>query len=242
MKKTIQWDSLHWGPVTAVGFFNALPVIAVAYTCQFNVFPIWSELEKPTLKRMGTVAMISMCLSSFLYITAGFFGYIVFPNTSQTGGNVLVSLDSTTFNTVLRCFFVVAILFHYPVVHFSFREIIEKVIFARYEWNPVRHTLETIITICFTLGLAIKIPSLTDVFGLTGAVASFPICFILPMICYIRLVILSEMENGERRLLPVSRESVLKKWNYLVVPSFVAVLMVIIMCIAIVTSILQLIK
>ncbi len=85
---------------------------------------------------------------------------------------------------VVRGFFVFAILFHYPVVHFTFRSTIEKVIFANYDFNWIRHTIETIVIISATLIWSILFPSLQDVFSLTGGIVGelswrfrFPCCF-----------------------------------------------------------------
>jgi len=228
---TVSFADKRWGP-TFPAFFNSLAVIALAYSCQMNVFPIWSELENPTPARMNIVNIAAMCLSSILYIMVGIFGYIKFPETSSNGGNVLQALPQTTFYIVLRCFFVFAILFHYPVVAYAFRLGIEEIFFSAYKFNWLRHTIETIMILCFTLFCAIKLPNLTDVFGLTGALAAFPICFTIPAFCYVRLVYYGSENLKTTRFMLI----------HLVLPIIVMIFSTIAMIVGIVTSVKTLIQ
>jgi len=230
------FKDLNWYPRNFDDFFNSLPVLALAFTCQMNVFPIRAELHNNTLKRMNIVNFASMVLSGLLYFLVGFFGYIIFPAAT---GNILESLPSDTFNTVLRCFFVVAILFHYPVVHFAFRSTLEEVLFAQYDKpNWIRHTIETVVVISLTLVWAIQFPNLQDVFSLTGAVASFPICFILPAFCYMKLVHFKFADEP----VDCSCGEIKKKLRHLLLPGFVLIMGFVVMVIAVYTSVLQLIK
>eukprot|EP01126_Amoeba_proteus_P008746 TRINITY_DN1329_c0_g1_i6.p2 TRINITY_DN1329_c0_g1~~TRINITY_DN1329_c0_g1_i6.p2 ORF type:complete len:191 (+),score=14.59 TRINITY_DN1329_c0_g1_i6:1079-1651(+) len=178
---------------------------------------------------MNKVGLISMILSSVIYVTVGFFGYVTFPNTGPTSGNVLLSLDDSAISTVIRAIFTVAIMFHYPVVHFSFRQVIEKVLFKNYEFSWIRHTIQTIIVLSLTLSVALVLPSLTAVFGITGSLAAFPICYILPAIAYIKLVILDSH--------PVTIRLLKEHWKPLVLPVSIAVVMTVLMIMNIYSSV-----
>jgi len=235
---TITFEGKLWYPNDFSKFFNAMPIVALAYTCQVNVFSTWEELERPTVKRMNYVNIFSLTLSGVLYILVGFFGYVLYPNTSANGGNVLKALPSSDFFTVVRAFFVFAIMFHYPVLHFAFRATIEQVIFANYEFSWIRHTIETIIIISTTLIWSIEFPSLADVFSLTGALAAFSICFIVPSVCYMRLVHFTYAKEP----VDCTLANIRKKIRHLILPFFVALLGTIAMFVGIVTSIQQLIK
>eukprot|EP01127_Copromyxa_protea_P004477 TRINITY_DN14338_c0_g1_i1.p1 TRINITY_DN14338_c0_g1~~TRINITY_DN14338_c0_g1_i1.p1 ORF type:complete len:445 (+),score=66.43 TRINITY_DN14338_c0_g1_i1:178-1335(+) len=233
----ITFKTVPWYPTDFNKFFNALPVIALAFTCQMNIFPIWSELHNPTLRRMNIVNISSITLSGALYFLVGLFGFVLYPNTSNEGGNILQSLPSTPFYTAVRAFFVAAILFHYPVVHFTFRGTIEKVIFANYKFNWIRHTIETILVLSATLVWSIEFPSLGDVFSLTGSLAAFPICFIIPALCYIRLVIFKYADTP----IDCTLKNFMGNMKKIIFPMLVIVFGTIAMVIGIYTSIVQLI-
>lgn len=51
--------------------------------------------------------------------------------------------------------FIVAILFHYPVVHYAFRNSLEETVFKTYPFSWIRHTLITIMVISGSLALAV---------------------------------------------------------------------------------------
>jgi len=107
---TADFHDKNWHPMVFKDFFNALPVLALAFTCQMNVFPIWSELHNPTVERMNKINFASMSLSSALYILTGFFGYIMYPDNKE---NILIVIPQSTFYVVLRIFFILAISLYY---------------------------------------------------------------------------------------------------------------------------------
>jgi len=184
----IPWEQLKWAPKgkdVVDSIFNSLPIIALAYTCQLSVFPIWRELEDPTVRRMNIVNNVTMGLSFLLYIAMGFFGYCLYP--IGTKSNIIEMLPIDLMSTVLRIIFIVAILFHYPVVHFAFRNSLEMTLFKDSEWSWVRHTCITCGVVAASLGCAVLPINLGQVFNLTGSVAAFPINFIIPAACYIKL-------------------------------------------------------
>jgi hypothetical protein len=88
-------------------------------------------------------------------------------------------------------------------------------------------------------------PSLQDVFSLTGnllkylgdalgSIAAFPICFIIPATCYIRLVLYKHAP------IPIERK-ISRQWLQLLAPGIVILIGTVAMCIGVVTSIQQLI-
>jgi len=111
-------------------------------------------------------------------------------------------LPKDLLSTILRIIFIVAILFHYPVVHFAFRNSLEVTIWKDSEFSWIRHTCITTVVVAASLGCAVLPINLGQVFNLTGSVAAFPINFIIPAACYIKLVYYTyesadERENSE---------------------------------------------
>lgn len=116
----IQWSDIRFFNFAPKDLFAATPTVSLAYTCQTSVFPIWKELENPRKSRMNLVQIIATCIAFTLYAVAGVFGYILQPE--DTPGNFLEGLpDKQIFYLVVKLVFAVAIMFHYPVVHYAFR-------------------------------------------------------------------------------------------------------------------------
>jgi amino acid permease len=65
-------------------FFEALPIISLAFTCQTMIFPIWQNLEKPApVQKMKTVVNRSLFLCGTLYTIVGVFAYFSFAATTK---------------------------------------------------------------------------------------------------------------------------------------------------------------
>jgi len=194
--KEIDWKELKYFDFTPRELFMALPIISLAYTCQLTVFPIWKELYNPTLTRMNIVVMSMASIALTLYSLVGFFGYAQFPD--ATPSNIIVAFVGNTnamriFFDSIRGVFGIAIICHYPVVHFAFRNSIEVTFFSKYQFSWIRHIIITAVTVAASTAWAIELPDLGRVFDLTGSFAAFPICFILPSLVYLKLVFWNDL-------------------------------------------------
>jgi len=199
--KQIIWDRVNWPLVTnveysAASIFAATPIVSLAYTCQMSIFPIWNELRNPTVNRMNIVQMTATIFSGILYCIMGFFGYIM--SAPKTPGNIILFLPSDqVFFLIIRIAFGFAIVFHYPVVHFAFRNSLEVTLFSNYKFSYVRHVLETLLVMAASAILAIFLKDLSKVFDLTGSIAAYPIDFIFPAICYAKVAFYDDNEEEE---------------------------------------------
>jgi amino acid permease len=214
----IQWHTLKLFDARPEMLFSALPIISLAYTCQLTVFPIWKELYNPSLPRMNIVVVLMTLIAFTLYSVVGFFGYCLYP---QVDGNVILLLPDTIFYDIIRAVFGVAILCHYPVVHFAFRNSIEVTFFSNYQFNWIRHLVTTVATVAASSVWAILVPKLDEVFDLTGSFAAFPICFILPSLVYLKVMFWDVgIQNAE--LDPLLRETHHRRgssWSRLMSPT-----------------------
>jgi amino acid permease len=201
----VQWNSTYVGfpsggieghPSILKSLFQVLPTITLAYGCQPNVFSIRNELENNNRKRTNYVNIITNGLCFFLYYIMGFFGYLCYPHQLPYEGNIINAIPHNVFGTVLRSLFIIAILFHFPCVHFAVRNTIEVTFFQQFGFSWIRHTCMTIFLMCGSMFVAIQIPSLSNVFSLTGSLAAFPVSFIIPALAYIRLVIYASPEEA----------------------------------------------
>ena len=191
------------------GMFEALPIICLAFTCQTMIFPIWQSLQlgpsvsdgaaDPTSEtsaatglaasgRMWRVVNWALVLCSFLYLPVGILGFFDFG--LATKGDVLNNYpESAMFYDFVRLGFTLAICIHYPIVHFGFRMAILSTWYGR--WSEVenrgRFMIITVSAVVCSLLLALALPNLSTVFGLTGALCAFPYCFMFPTLFYLRI-------------------------------------------------------
>lgn len=183
----IDWSHVKYASFQLKDIFQSLPIIALAYSCQTNVFPIRAELHDPKIGRMNVVNISANLISAVLYIAMGFFGYILYLDIpTNTGGNIINALPEDLFSTILRALFCIAILFHYPVLHYGMRNSVQLTFFPDLPFSWFRHTVITILIMGCTLLFAITVPSLSKVIGLTGSLAAFPICYMFPALFYIK--------------------------------------------------------
>jgi hypothetical protein len=136
---------------------------------------------------MQTVANRALTLCGSLYLPVGLFGFFAFG--LATKGDVLNNLPDSDFYNAVRVAFTLAICIHYPVVHFGFRSAILTTWYMdqTVQQNRRRFWIITVTTVLASLLLAIVLPNLSTVFGLTGAVCAFPYCYMFPTLFYLRL-------------------------------------------------------
>ncbi|CAB1335277.1 unnamed protein product [Coregonus sp. 'balchen'] len=56
----------------------AIPTLAFSFLCHTAVLPIYSEMDRPSKKRMQNVTNVSISLSFLLYLISALFGYLTF--------------------------------------------------------------------------------------------------------------------------------------------------------------------
>eukprot|EP01125_Pyxidicula_operculata_P015511 TRINITY_DN5269_c0_g1_i2.p1 TRINITY_DN5269_c0_g1~~TRINITY_DN5269_c0_g1_i2.p1 ORF type:complete len:440 (+),score=27.57 TRINITY_DN5269_c0_g1_i2:1-1320(+) len=181
----IDWNNVNWWNTSFWNTVEAVTVLGGAYTCQTNIYPVWNELENNTPRRMNIVQMSQSSITFLLYVTVGFFGYIQYP--VNTNSNILAAYPSkSTFFLVLRLLFSVAVIFHYPVLHYGLRMAMENSFFKNYKFNWIRHTVETLLVLSASTILAFFIKNLGTAIDLSYSVIGYSIAFTLPSICFLK--------------------------------------------------------
>ncbi len=169
--------------------FEALSIICLAYCAQSSLFPIFKDLKDANYIKMKKVITNSMILVGLAYLLCGLFGYWVFG--INVNGDVLKSIpNDRTFN-IIRILLCIAMIFHYPVIHFGLREAVKNLLYYKNKENnkltTCQHFTLTFILTSLSLLIALILPDLDSVFSLTGALSGFPLAFILPCIYYIKI-------------------------------------------------------
>jgi sodium-coupled neutral amino acid transporter 11 len=165
-------------------FLEGISIIALAYTAQANIFPIFLQLRMRSELRMRTVVRAAMALVSVAYWFGGFFGYMGYLDVTE--GDVLNNLPESAFWSAWRLLVCVAIILHYPIVHFGLRTSIENSVFTGQSFSWKRHIMMTMVVVTCSMIAAIIMPGLDVIVAFTGAVAGFPLMFVFPCLFYIK--------------------------------------------------------
>ena len=136
------------------------------------------------MMRIGTISAVASC---FLYYFVGLFAYFAFGDT--IAGNLLTNFQQKGYwyLGIVKCAYALVVLFSNPVVVFPALTTIDEVFFKgeRVFW---RRYVESFIWCTIVWFIAIKIPQLDFIFGLTGATGGILLIFVLPAYYYLAVV------------------------------------------------------
>uniref|UniRef100_A0A4W4G6I9 Amino acid transporter transmembrane domain-containing protein n=1 Tax=Electrophorus electricus TaxID=8005 RepID=A0A4W4G6I9_ELEEL len=165
----------------------SIPIVAFAFVCHPEVLPIYTELRKPTKKRMQNVANISILAMFIMYLLTAVFGYLTFYGNVED--ELLKSYSaSDTLILCVRLAVLVAVTLTVPVVLFPIRRTMLQLCCPNKPFCWATHISMAIGLLIFVNVLVIFVPNIKDIFGFIGATTAPSLIFILPGIFYIRLI------------------------------------------------------
>jgi sodium-coupled neutral amino acid transporter 7/8 len=159
---------------------GAFPIITFAFQCHIMLIPIYAELYNPTIGRMTIViiAALGVCLS--LEGTVAIFGYLSFG--AATAGNILLNYPMKNIGAgVARVGMGFVAIFAYPMANFTARLTIRSLVFKRDpEFADWKFYTVTVLWFIMTLLIALFVPNISIVFGLTGSLGCTAVMFLFP--------------------------------------------------------------
>jgi len=166
-------------------FFLGLPIINFAFASQFSFFTIYSELRTRggSAEDMSKVGRYTAIFSVVIYAACGILGILAYP--TNTEGNIMLNFKPDITVDILLISMAVAILFGYPVVLFVMREMVDGLLFGKFEFSYIRFMVEAVVIIGITFTVAILLPSFTTIIGLFGSITKVAICQIFPALFYL---------------------------------------------------------
>ncbi|XP_062508065.1 putative sodium-coupled neutral amino acid transporter 10 isoform X2 [Corticium candelabrum] len=185
---TVMWDTS--------GIFHSIPIFSLSFICQTQLFLLYNALPEPSMKRMLGVVDYATYAVTIIYLMVGLFGYLAF--TSLVNGDVLKNFGDSLIAMLLKLGFCVSALVSYPVFVFPSRSSIHSLIFTQQtttvdgvpsSTSYIPHNRFVYITlgiVVFTLVVAIFIPNVETVLGLTGASAGTAVCYLLPGLIFLK--------------------------------------------------------
>lgn len=156
-----------------------------------NVFSIYTELQRPCIRRMNKVVDRATAISFLIYLVIGVVAYLAFgPQLvdPKYKGNILLSfpLDDTLI-AVSRAAITFTVAVAFPLNIFPCRFTIDMMFFANAQESCTRHVVVTSALVFLALLLAIFCPSINVVFGIIGGTCSTVVCFCLPAAFILKL-------------------------------------------------------
>ncbi|KAL6732401.1 hypothetical protein Aduo_003163 [Ancylostoma duodenale] len=189
------WDgkwSIHvvwWRPE---GFLTCLPIVCMALSCQTQLFCVIDCIRDSSVSRVDSVVSGAINFCSAMYAGVGLFGYVAFfPRTLH--GDVLVELESSFFTQLLKLAFLLSIAVSVPLMLFPARIALFNLVLRPSNCElPVSNAMRfstfhvlTFVILLFNLTIALLIPNVEFILGLTGSLIGSLVCIVIPSILYI---------------------------------------------------------
>ncbi|TYZ63089.1 hypothetical protein PybrP1_002619 [[Pythium] brassicae (nom. inval.)] len=169
-------------------YFGAESLLAQRWV---NVFSIYTELQRPCIRRMNKVVDRATAVSFMVYLVIGVVAYLAFGPAlvePQYKGNILLSFPlSDTLIAVSRAAITFTVSVAFPLNIFPCRFTIDMMFFAYSQDSLARHVVVTSSLVLLALLLAIFCPSINVVFGIIGGTCSTVVCFCLPAAFILKL-------------------------------------------------------
>lgn len=154
-----------------------LPILCFSWSSQIQVVPVYIELEPghKTLPTMSSIMMWMVVSSAFVYALVGTFGYGSFAE--ATRGNIMLNYAlSDNFASVAKVVTALHVILAYPVTVFPARRSM-RVLFTcnqyrvnENDWPLWLRLAFSFVLVTITAIVAILVPSVTIVFGISGAI------------------------------------------------------------------------
>lgn len=196
-------------PENLVDVFTALPIILIAFLCQFNVVSVYAKMTVPTEERITTVLQATCNVSGLIYALFGLSGY--FFAFEYTADNVLNNFSSRDPALVAaRLGLVLTLMCQVPMVLLPCREsglrivanavrawegfraqrenlVDEEVHDAEKEASPTTRVASTIFLIILCVFFAELVPGVSTIWTVAGSSISLILAFLFPALCYVAL-------------------------------------------------------
>jgi len=190
--------------------------VFLAFTFQFNFFPVYKTLRNPTDKRMKGTTSLGLSIVLFIYLSVANCGYLTFGKNGQDGFLDNFSKDSVGLPKfiIVNIAFLISSTLTFPLMFFGAKnetygaiklirkkldsrkvdsdatrsaEDDEKAIEEKYGFKGYRYNLYILVLFAMIVILAIKVPGINTVFEFVGSTAANGLNFLLPALFYLNL-------------------------------------------------------
>jgi len=189
------------------GIFKVLPIFALSYACQSQLFIIYSTMADPPVERMRGIMMKMLSIVASIYALVGVLGYSSFH--AEIKGNMLLNYKSDKVLQWIKLGFAMSVVVGFPLMIYPCRQSIFTLFFAGSK--PTYNSLNddatfipnstfrslTLAIVAITMIVAVLVENVETILGLNGALMGTFIAFILPGLCFSKT--LSKETTWDRR-------------------------------------------
>ncbi|KIH52379.1 hypothetical protein ANCDUO_17520 [Ancylostoma duodenale] len=169
-----------------------LPIVCMALSCQTQLFCVIDCIRDSSVSRVDSVVSGAINFCSAMYAGVGLFGYVAFFSRTLHG-DVLVELESSFFTQLLKLAFLLSIAVSVPLMLFPARIALFNLVLRPSNCElPVSNAMRystfhvlTFVILLFNLTIALLIPNVEFILGLTGSLIGSLVCIVIPSILYI---------------------------------------------------------
>lgn len=216
---TFDWVSkVEWWVPS--GIFRVLPIFALAFTCQSQLFIIYASMDNPPVSRMNGIMRKMISLVASVYLVIGLLGYSMFA--SEVKGNMLLNFPNDFLLKIIKFGFALSVIVGFPLMIYPCRQsIFTCFVVSRlqstygalkndesgqssggqtmaYIPDAVFRALTLGIVIA-TMTVALIVENVETILGLNGSLMGSFIAFILPSLCY-QKSLGSELSSLQRKI------------------------------------------
>ena len=190
--QTRGWDLELW-PREANSLSGAFAVFVLCFCSHVNTSKITAEMRYPKDSKFKSKAdkatkatIVSYSFCAFAYLFVGICGYLAFGNSIE--GSILDSMREMDvwYKPIVRVGYGCVVMFSYPVLAYPATCTLDSWMFKG-ERTAVRRYSESFIWVLLTMLVAIFIPSLSDIFGVSGNFCGVLLTFIWPSLYFLAL-------------------------------------------------------
>lgn len=172
---------------------SAVSVFFTSMCCHVNIPKMTAELKMPSTsrfanktKKMHRVNTLAFLTCGGIYFIVGAFGYLAYGN--KIGANLLdnFSQDQAWYLNIVKCAYGIVMLFSYPVLSYAALVTFDKLCFKQPRPAARRYAEAFVWTVISTF-IAIVLPDLDTIFGITGSLCGILLNFALPAYYYIAM-------------------------------------------------------
>jgi amino acid permease len=185
-------------------FAHAISIYNYAFMMHLNLVPLFIQLRgsfsEPLPASRWKMSRCIYALSTFcvvFYAVFGIFAKKLYTNTVR--GNVLLNLENDPLMDVPLVAVFSTVVLSFPLLFHPLRGVLEELVFTTSLDDVAFATRlggSTVLLLSQVL-LAIVVPGIEVVFGLTGASTCFMICFAFPVVFFSRLYPWDEVRGGK---------------------------------------------
>uniref|UniRef100_A0A0N5AK22 Aa_trans domain-containing protein n=1 Tax=Syphacia muris TaxID=451379 RepID=A0A0N5AK22_9BILA len=173
------------------GVLTSLPIIAMGLSCQTQLFDIVDCVKDCGPRKIDTIVSGAVNICSGIYAAVGLFGYLAFHDIALHG-DILLYLQSTVLTQILKIGFILSIAFSVPLMLFPCRNTCYNFFKLQPEYSVVPMPPSAFMGITVTLlflifFVAIFVPNVEFVLGLTGALIGSTVAIIIPSFLFIQV-------------------------------------------------------